>query len=348
MLKKSLLLCVSLLFLLSGQVSADGGVSKVGTTAASFLEIGIGSRAVAMGGAYVGLANDVTALYWNPGGLALIPRSEVAFIHTQWLAGIRFNHVAAAFPVGAMGSIGASLTSLNSGEMDVRTVFYPEGTGERFRATDLALTMGWGRRFTDRFSFGANVKYISQRIWHSQATALAVDLGTTFRTQFRDMRIGMSISNFGDKMQMTGRDMQVKYDIDETKAGNNSKINAFLATDEWSLPLLFRVGVAVDVLQLPHAKLTVALDASHPNNYNESVQMGGEFNLMDLLYLRAGQTLYLNDRDPDGDPYSQEGVSFGGGLNYLVARNLRVHVDYAYGDFGLLKAVQRFSLALEF
>ena len=324
------------------------GVSKVGTTAASFLEIGIGSRAVAMGGAYVGLAEDVTAIYWNPGGLALISQSEVSLIHTQWLGGINFNHVAAAFPMGSMGTIGASLTSLNSGEMDVTTVFYPEGTGERFDVSDLAVTVGWGRRFTDRFSFGANVKYISERIWHSQASAIAVDLGTTFRTQFRDMRIGMSVSNFGNKMQMTGRDLQIKYDIDEQKEGNNSKINAYLATDEWSLPLLFRVGLAGDVIRLPHAKLTMTADAAHPNNYAESLHLGGEFNIMDLLYLRIGNTMYLNDVDDDGEHYSQEGVSFGAGLNYLVSRNLRLKVDYAYGDFGLLESVQRFSLALEF
>lgn len=334
--------------LLAMQPVLAQGVSKVSTTAASFLEIGIGSRAVSMGGAYVGLADDVTSLYWNPGGLALMPKNEVTFIHTQWLAGIDFNYIAGAFPMGSLGTIGAAITTLNSGDMLVRTVERPEGTGERFDATDMSIALGWGRSFTDRFTFGANVKYIEQRIWHMKANTMAIDLGTTFRTQFRDMRIGMSVSNFGSKMKMEGRDTQIKYDIDDDKEGNNSKINAHLDTDEWSLPLLFRVGVAADVVKTPFAKLTMTVDAAHPNNYAESVAIGAEATIMNIVYLRGGTTNYLNDTDEDGNQYSPQGMSLGAGLNYLITRNMRVKLDYAYGDFGLLSDVQRFSIALEF
>ncbi len=348
--KKSInsMFVVLIMILIAAQPVLAQGVSKVGTTAASFLEIGIGPRAVSMGGAYVGLADDVSSLYWNPGGLALMPKSEVTFIHTQWLAGIEFNHVAAAFPMGSMGTIGAAVTTLNSGEMEVRTIERPEGTGERFDASDMSIVLGWGRSFTDRFSFGANIKYIEQRIWHMKANSMAVDLGTTFRTQFKDMRIGMSVSNFGNKMRLEGRDTQINYDIDEEKEGNNSKINAHLDTDQWSLPLLFRVGVAADVIKISHGKLILTLDAAHPNNYAESIRVGAEANLMDLVYLRAGSMTYLNDTDDDGKQYSQEGLSFGAGLNYLVTRGLRVKVDYSYGDFGILESVQRFSLSLVF
>jgi len=323
-------------------------VSKVGTTGASFLEIGIGSRAMGMGEAYVGVANDVTALYWNPGGLAIVPRNQVTFIHTQWLADITFNHVAGAFPLGKMGTIAASLTSLNIGEDKVRTVFYPEGTGEMFSASSMAMSIGWAQRFTDRFSFGAAGKYIEEQIWHSKAQALAVDIGTLFRTQFNDMRIGMSVSNFGTSLKMEGRDTQVTHDIDETKEGNNSKIPAHLDTAPFSLPLIFRVGVAGELYQGNHQRLTLAIDANHPNNYNESVQFGLEYALMDLIYLRGGQKFYLNDEDENGDPNSPEGFSVGAGVNVLISRNTRFYLDYSFGDFGILDRVQRFSVNLEF
>jgi len=329
-------------------VSTTLGVSKRGTTAASFLEIGIGARGTAMGNAYVAVVDDVHSLYWNPGGLALMDKSEVSFIKTQWLAGIDFNNVSAAFPMGTLGTFGVALTSISIEEMDVTTVDQPEGTGERFGASDLSATVGWGRKFTDRFSFGANVKYIEERIWHMKASSVAVDLGTTFKTQFRDLKVGMSVSNFGGKMQLEGDDTLIEVDIAEDLEGNNSRINAHLDTDQWSLPLTFRVGVAADVLKIPHGKLTMAVDAAHPNNYSESISVGGEFNLMDLAFLRAGQTFYLDDVDNDGNSLSQEGFNVGGGVNFLIARNLRFKLDMAYGDWGILKDARRFSLSLEF
>jgi len=329
-------------------LSSAQGVSKRGTTAASFLEIGIGARGTSMGNAYVGVVDDVNSLYWNPGGLALMNKNEVSFVQTKWLAGIDFSNVSAAFPLGNLGTMGLALTSISIGEMDVRTIDEPEGTGERFDASDFSATLGWGRKFTDRFSFGANLKYIEERIWHMKASSVAVDLGTTFRTQFRDMKIGMSVSNFGNKMQLKGDDTLLKIDIAPDQEGNNSKINGHLDTDEWSLPLIFRVGVAADVLRIPHGKLTMAVDAAHPNNYSESVSIGGGFNLMDLLFLRAGQTFYLDDDDENGNPYSQESLSVGGGVNLLIARNLKFKMDLAYGNWGILQNVSRFSLSLEF
>ncbi len=329
-------------------VSSLSAVSKRGTTAASFLEIGIGARGTSMGNAFVAVVDDVNSLYWNPGGLALMHKSEVSFIQTKWLAGIDFNNVSAAFPMGNLGTVGVALTSISIAEMDVRTIDQPEGTGEKFGASDFSATLGWGRSFTDRFSFGANIKYIEERIWHMKASSVAVDLGTTFRSQFKDMKIGMSVSNFGNKMQLKGDDTLIKVDIDEEKEGNNSKINAHLDTDYWSLPLIFRVGVAADVVKLPYAKLILAVDAAHPNNYAESVSVGGEFNVMDMAFLRAGRTFYLDDNDEDGNPYSLEKLNVGGGINLLITRNMRFKLDIAYGDWGILSDVHRFSLSLEF
>ncbi len=323
-------------------------LSKVGTTAAPFLEVEVGARAAALGGAYVGLADEITAMYWNPGGLALLQRNEACFIHTQWLADLAFNYVAVAFPISGVGVWGASLTALDVGEMKVRTVTYPEGTGEKFSASSMALTVGFSRRLTDRFSIGGNFKIIQERIWHMRADGVAVDLGTMFVTPFRGIRLGMSVSNYGNKLRLEGRDTLVKHDIDPNKEGNNSKINAHLDTDYWSLPLIFRVGIAGDVLRGPHFRLTAALDADHPNNYHESIHGGLEFNLNNLLFLRVGRRYYINDLDPEGEPFSPEGWKMGGGVNFLVTQRVRLKIDYAYGDWGLLMKSQRFSLAVEF
>ncbi|NIV13319.1 MAG: PorV/PorQ family protein, partial [Aliifodinibius sp.] len=165
-----------------GQFS--GKVSNVGTTAAPFLEIGVGARALGMGGAFVSTANDASALYWNPAGLGRLQQLEVMFVHTEWIADITFDYVGAVLPLGRYGALGASITTLNMGEMQVRTILQPEGTGELFDAKDMALGISYGLNLTDRFSIGFNSKYIYQKIWKETAQGFAIDIGTLFTTGF--------------------------------------------------------------------------------------------------------------------------------------------------------------------
>ncbi len=173
------------------------------------------------------------------------------------------------------------------------------------------------------------------------ASSIAFDIGTLFTTQFHGMKLGMSITNFGPKMRLEGKDTQVKHDIAPNKYGNNSKINAHLDTDKWSLPLLFRVGVSMDVLKTPFQSLTLALDANHPNDNTEYVNAGFEYGLWQKFFLRAGYpSLFLKD--------SEQGFSAGAGLNTLLFRNFRVKLDYTYANFGVLTNVQRFSVGVEF
>jgi len=340
--KKSLILILFLLlFPTIGHTQFVRNVSKVGTTAASFLEIEIGARALSMGSAFVGVANDITAMYWNPAGLARLNSNEAIFDHSKWLAGVSFDYAGVAIQMGGAGALGLSITTLNMGEMNVRTVFYPEGTGERFDASDFAMGLSYARNLTDRFSIGFSGKYIHQKIWHMNASSVAFDIGTLFTTQFHGMRLGMSITNFGPKMRLEGKDTQVKHDIDPVKYGNNSKINAHLDTDKWSLPLLFRVGVSMDVLKKPLQSLTLSVDANHPNDNTEYVNAGFEYGLFQKFYLRAGYpALFMKD--------SEQGFSAGAGINTLLFRNFRVKLDYAYANFGVLTNVQRFSVGVTF
>src|SRR5437879_1705175 len=92
-------------------------VSKAGTTAAAFLEIPVGARAIGMGGAFVGTANDVTSLYWNPAGAARLEHSEAAFSHTNWIADMNFDYAALSVPLENFGTFGLSFTSLTMPDM---------------------------------------------------------------------------------------------------------------------------------------------------------------------------------------------------------------------------------------
>ena len=322
-----------------GQTNTD--VTKVGTTSAQFLKIEAGARAVAMGGAFVAVNDDATALYWNPSGISRLPGTEVILIHTKWLADISYNFVGLILPIGSFGTLGASITSLSMDEKEVRTVAYPDGTGEKYSAGDIAAGLSYAKNLTNNFSIGFSLKYIQQNIWHMSSSSVALDIGTMFTTNFNGMKIGMSISNFGGKMRLEGKDVNVYYDPDAIKYGNNDKIPAQLQTDDFALPLIFRVGLAMDVLKGDRNRLTLAIDAVHPNDNTENLNLGAEYVFNNMFFLRAGyKSLFTQD--------TEEGFTVGAGLEYGMFGNTMLLIDFAYQDFGFLNDVQRFSLGLKF
>ncbi len=334
---------VTLLFAVAGQVEAQyvENVSKVGTTAAPFLEIGVGARAIGMGGAFVAVASDYSSIYWNPAGMARMQYGEAGFVHTEWLADISFDNISAVNPMGNGMALGAFVTTLSMDEMKVRTIEHPEGTGELFDAGDLAFGVSYASMLTSSLSIGATAKYIHQKIWHMNADAYAVDLGLLFETPFHGLKIGMAVSNFGPKMQMTGRDTRIFYDPDPNNPGNNERIPAYLETEEWSLPLTFRAGVSIDILHNPNGFLTLAMDAIHPNDNYEYINLGAEYNYRNWFFLRTGwKTLFLDD--------TEQGFTAGAGLRYRLTGNMAFITDIAYADFGRLEQVFRYSLGVQF
>lgn len=318
-----------------------GDVAKVGVTAAPFLSIGVGARATGMGGAFVGTADDASALYWNPAGMARGRGIQAILMHTRWLADLRFNYAGFTLPLGSFGSVGAALTALDYGDMPVRTTDQPEGTGEIFSSSDMALSLAYARSLTDRFSIGFNVKYITQRIWHESADGFAIDFGTLFITGLHGLRIGAALTNFGTDMRMEGKDLLVFHDVDPNILGNNDRVPADLQTGHWPLPLTFQFGVAIDPWKSPLHRLTLAADAIHPSDNTESMNLGAEYGFREMLFLRAGyRDLFLRDRE--------QGLTLGAGFANRRLGDVLIQIDYAYADFGRLENAQRFSFSLAF
>ena len=317
------------------------GQTKTGSTAAPFLNIAVGPRAISMGGAFVASANDVSALYWNPAGISRIESNGVEFAHSRWFADINYNWAGSVLNLGDMGAIGLSLTYLDYGSLEVTTNLEPDGTGEHFTPYDLSFAITYAYNLTDRFSVGGNIKYIDQKIYNSSASAAAVDLGVLFISDFYGLRIGASITNFGTDMKMDGKDLYVQHDINSQIYGNNDQILAKLSTDSYPLPLTFRVGVAMDLFNNDLHRFTIGADALHPNDNAESLNIGGEYTFKNIISLRGGyKNLLLNN--------SEEGLTLGVGLNYEFTPGLGIFVDYAYQDFGLLNYTQHFSVGVKF
>jgi hypothetical protein len=318
-------------------------VSKTATNAAVFLEIPVGAAAVGMGGAFVSIANDATSLYWNPAGSALLTQNQFVAVHTGWIAQTRFDFGGFVLPLGVFGTLGFSFTSLSMDDMKVRTVEQPEGTGELFSAGDIAAGITYSRKLTDRFAIGFTGKYVRQSIWHESAEALALDAGTTFKTDlFGGMTIGATLLNFGTNMRLNGRDTRTFIRVDPSKQGSNDRIPTDIEMETWSLPLLLQFGVSTDFMKSENMRWTVAADALHPSDDYESMNIGTEIDFQEHLFLRGGyQALFLTDHEG--------GLSLGFGVaSSSLVGAVGVKFDYAYRDMGRLESVHTFSVAAQF
>jgi hypothetical protein len=315
--------------------------AKIGTTAAQFLDISIGARALGMGGTSVASAYDVSSIYYNPGAFSQTQRTQVLISTTDWLVGSKLRWLGTMIDIDGTNAFGLSITQLAYGEDIVTTEDNPEGTGERWSAQDLAVALSYSRNLTDRFSIGGSAKYISQAIWNESASTIAFDIGLLFVTGFHNMRLGMSIANFGGDMKMDGRDLRKVIDINPSNAGSNKLNLANLVTDPWPIPLTFRVGLAMDVVKSETATFTIECDALRPSDNVEVVNLGTEVTILNLVSLRGGyKSLFQTD--------SEEGLTLGIGLKYSEMGSMGVEVDYAYQQFGRFGNINTLSLAVSF
>ena len=337
MIRKFLFIIISLL------VFFDTSFSQVfsGTTAAQFLKIEVGAKSIGMGGAFVSLANDASALYWNPAGIAKLQNNDVMFSHTYWLAGTNHNFAGVILKLSDQQSIGFSYTSLTVGDMPVRTEMFPDGTGEYFNAADFSIGLSYGLNLTDIFSIGFTGKYIGERIWHMSASAMAFDVGILYNTPVRGLNLGMSISNVGSKIQYDGRDNFINYSFDPTQHGNSSNIFSSIQMDSWNLPMIFRVGLSMKFIDNDMNKFTMSVDANYPNDYNEYLNLGCEYGFMQRFFIRVGYKSLFKIN-------SEEGLTAGIGFVYYITDENLLRFDYAYADFGRLNAVHRITASFGF
>ena len=199
--------------------------------------------------------------------------------------------------------------------------------------------ISYAKNLTDWFSIGGTVRYVNEHIWNSNATGLAVDIGTMFTTPFDGLTFGAGISNFGTKLKMSGDDMLVQKDISPNN-GNNANVNANLSTESFDLPLTLRIGVAYQPIADEDQSLILAVDAAHPNDNAENVSVGFEYSaLQRILSVRAGYKA-LGAKD------SEEQFTVGGGLRYGLTSNLIFRLDYAFERFGRLNNVHKFTVVL--
>ncbi len=338
--KKNILITITLIMIISlFELIGYGQTLKTGTTAAQVLKFNVGPRAIGMGGAFTSVSNDILSTYWNPAGAASINSNEVFFNHTDLYLDLKHDYSAFATNLSDLGTVGLFVSVLSMDEMLVRTEENPEGTGEYFDAGALVIGVNYARFLTENFSIGFNFKYINESIWHMTSNGFAIDIGTMYKIPIlNEFRIAASISNFGTKMQLSGRD------VTKTLAsGSNGRdiLNVNLELDKFDLPLLFRFGVSADLVKDESSRLTFAIDAVHPNDHSEYINSGIEYSWNETFFIRSGyNSLFETD--------SEKGLTLGAGVNYRLIDVVRIKLDYAYQDFGRLTNVHYFSIGVTF
>ena len=298
------------------------GGQRAGISTAQFLKIGVGGRATAMGDAFVAVANDVSALYWNPAGLTQFSENQVMFSHNQWVVDINHDFIGAVYHLDESNTFGVSLTSLSMDEMKVTTEYAPFGTGEYFGFSDLGIAVSYSRKMTDQFSFGGTVRYIEESLDKLKMRGIMIDLGTYYWTGLGTTRFAVAVTNFGNDLAPDGEVVLV---------GNRTK-------SEWqsfSPPTMFRIGFAMEPYEDEQHRFTASIQLNHPNDNSENLSLGVEYVWNKMFFARGGYKINVDEQN----------FSFGVGVNVPISI-ANVSVDYAFANLTRLGSAHRFSIIL--
>lgn len=349
---KKTVIVICLLLLLSLGVQQAYAVSEA---AVLFLMISPGARAAGMGESFVAIADDATAGYWNPAGLAYQHGRQITLMHVNWLPGLvsdlYYEFLAYRMSIEGVGTIGLNVVYLDLGE---QTRMSQTGQEEgKFSSNEYAITASYGATITDNFAMGVSLRFIrsnlapkgtGSEIGSGQASVFAFDVGLLYKFPFLSRRLtwGMNISNMGPKIAY----------IDESQAD--------------PLPTNLKTGLAFKLVDQKYNKLTIATEINKllvtPNGedpadpfyqalitswYDEPFEreldkitrsVGLEYWYSNLIALRGG---YYYDKEG-----KVKYITFGAGIKYSLYSFEFGYVSASEGH--PLANTMRFSLTLGF
>ncbi len=308
-----------------GLMAAAEPFAPIGTAVAQFLTIGVGGREVAMGEAVTATTDGSGSVFWNPAGVVDGNSNDIYAAYNQWPAGIHVGALSYAYTNKSLGTFSMNVKYVNFGDMEITTEASPNGTGEMLYMSNFAIGLCYGRYLTDRVSIGLNAKWVNEKYGSNGYNTIAWDIGLLYRSDFRNLKIGMSIMNFSNEVQFSG-----SY-IDYSYARSYLTGNA-IPFDNWSLPMTFRFGAAIDVINKGASKLIAAMDMVHPNDNVEQYNIGMEYAYSNMVFVRAGYKLTAYEG----------GLSAGFGFKWNM-----INIDYALTSLGNLGITNRLSIGFE-
>ncbi len=323
--RKYIIPLFAVLLILSVPLQAQG-LKKVAQAGMSWLTIPVGARGASLGNAYIAIANDASSVFWNPAGLAYTTGIHAFVNQTQWIADINVNAGVASYNGGNLGVFAISFMAMDWGDFAGTTRanneqgFIDTGT---FSPSDWLIGLAYARQISSAFAIGAHLKYISENLgsnmigsidspeeYTAKMDKVAFDFGTTYYTGYKDLRLSMTLTNFSTESKYVAED--------------------------FSLPLTFKFGLAMDMTKLwsenEQHSLTLGVDAVHPRDFSERLHFGAEYSFQNMVFLRGGYKTNYDEQD----------LSLGGGLHYTFGE-ITLGLDYSYLMFTNFDAVHMFS-----
>jgi hypothetical protein len=284
--------------------------SKVGTTAYSFLKIGVGARSQAMGSAFVGLSDDESALYFNPAGILQLNGRSFILSYNNYLSDIQSGFIGYVHHYSDRTRLGAWIDYMNYGSL-VETDSTGKSLGT-FGAGDLALGLTYAQSLSPIFNVGVTGKFIFGKIQDYSSDAVALDLGLLLRFKDQRSRLGLVVRDLG--VQLKG----------------------YTQSHKESLPTVLEFGFSHHLRGLP---LIFSFDSAKPVDNDYHIDLGGEYLGLKPLLLRLGWTSFAENFKTDSDKDNLAGFSGGFGLLWRSYR-----FDYAYSSYSELGSVHRITI----
>lgn len=333
-----------------------------GTTAAEFLLLGAGARGTALGGAFASIASDVSALYYNPAGAALMTRPGAMVGTYDYVANTKYTWGGVAFPFsGGARTFGLQLGTFGFSDQPVYTADQPNGTGSVYSVSETFAGLTYAENFSDRFSAGITAKFVFDKLGDATGQALAVDFGTNFHALLsgHPVKFSFVLSNLGTDLSYSGDALNAgvpRQPLPGEQPVPGLDQPARLRTKGFPLPTTFRVGLAYDLLSGASNRVTVLTDFNQPNNNAAGFVAGAEWAMNRLggsgfgVALRGSYSYNpANNLTPVNasstaltDEENLQGLALGGGLNFQSG-TFNLGVDYAWKYLGVLGGTNFFS-----
>jgi hypothetical protein len=350
----------------TGQPVGQEDNTAYGTTAAEFLLLGAGARGTALGGSFAAIATDISALYYNPAGAALIEKAGLTIGTYDYVAETRYSWGGLAFPIsGGSRTIGFQLGTFGFDDQPVFTEEQPDGTGATYSVNQTFIGLTFAQNFSDRFSAGLTAKYVDDKLGTVSGNAFAVDFGTNFHATLNNHPVKFSfvLANLGSNLTYEGTGLRGDVPREPIPGEDETPTlpqEAQLATKDYALPTTFRVGLAYDVITGDNNRLTVLGDFNQPNNNSPGFAFGSEWQSNRIgssnfgfalrgsySYTGANDLSPVNTETALNDEETLQGLAFGGGLMYGTGNGgFSLGLDYAWKYLGILGATNFFSFTL--
>ena len=336
--------------------------TRFGGTSAVFLTLPGDARGAALGGSFASLVTDISSVFYNPAGLALMGTNQAMFSYTKYIADTR--HLTAGLGWSLRGGewgLGVSLSNFGFGDAPVYTETDQEGNGETYSVSNTAVGLTAALQFSDRFSAGITGRFVNEQLGRTSSSGFTVDFGTNYHGELggRPIRASFIVMNYGTSFRPSGAVLNDDVDpIDESMNVERQPVE--LRTSAFEPPTQFRVSVAYDILAASSSRLTFLSEFFQPNDSDPGVGFGAEFNARLAEGFNAGLRGSYNyqgdnrDSDPADaagfnssaqDDDVMDGLGLGAGINWQVG-SWNVGVDYAFRHMGILPSVNMFSVKL--